>query len=147
MPHGRALRPTAVPSGWFCVGRARDLPPGRVRTARLMGEDVVLYRTGPGAVRAVGPHCPHLGARFGAGGTVRGEDLVCPFTEAAGGSAVGVSAAGVSAVGVSVVGGASGQRRAVGGQVPPGAASVSHTGSGCPGTVRPAACHIRANSA
>ncbi|MFJ9459204.1 aromatic ring-hydroxylating dioxygenase subunit alpha [Kitasatospora sp. NPDC101447] len=71
--------PLPYPSGWFCVGRARDLPPGRVRTARLMGEDVVLYRTRRGAVRAVGPHCPHLGAHFGAGGTVRGEELVCPF--------------------------------------------------------------------
>nr|BFD93679.1 Rieske 2Fe-2S domain-containing protein [Kitasatospora sp. Xyl93] len=71
--------PLPYPGGWFCVGRARDLPPGRVRTARLMGEDVVLYRTRRGAVRAVGPHCPHLGAHFGAGGTVRGEDLVCPF--------------------------------------------------------------------
>ncbi|GHF51723.1 (2Fe-2S)-binding protein [Kitasatospora xanthocidica] len=71
--------PLPYPSGWFCVGRVRDLPPGRVRTARLMGEDVVLYRTRRGAVRAVGPHCPHLGAHFGAGGAVRGEDLVCPF--------------------------------------------------------------------
>ncbi|MFG2912369.1 aromatic ring-hydroxylating dioxygenase subunit alpha [Kitasatospora sp. NPDC048298] len=71
--------PLPYPTGWFCVGRARDLPPGRVRTVRLMGEDVVLYRTRRGAVRAVGPHCPHLGAHFGAGGTVRGEELVCPF--------------------------------------------------------------------
>lgn len=71
--------PLPYPSGWFCVGLARDVPPGRVRTARLMGEDVVLYRTRRGTLRAVGPHCPHLGAHFGAGGTVRGEDLVCPF--------------------------------------------------------------------
>ncbi|MFE3877180.1 aromatic ring-hydroxylating dioxygenase subunit alpha [Kitasatospora sp. NPDC059146] len=71
--------PLPYPSGWFCVGRARDLPPGRVRTARLMGEDVVLYRTRRGAVRAIGPHCPHLGAHFGTGGRVRGEELVCPF--------------------------------------------------------------------
>ncbi|MBD0691899.1 aromatic ring-hydroxylating oxygenase subunit alpha [Streptomyces sp. CBMA123] len=71
--------PLPYPSGWFCVGRTRDLPPGRVRTARLMGEDVVLYRTRRGAVRAIGPHCPHLGAHFGAGGRVHGEDLVCPF--------------------------------------------------------------------
>ncbi|MFE4393587.1 MULTISPECIES: aromatic ring-hydroxylating oxygenase subunit alpha [Streptomycetaceae] len=71
--------PLPYPSGWFCVGRSRDLPPGRVRAVRLMGEDVVLYRTRRGAVRAVGPHCPHLGAHFGAGGKVRGEELVCPF--------------------------------------------------------------------
>ncbi|MFJ9697059.1 aromatic ring-hydroxylating dioxygenase subunit alpha [Kitasatospora sp. NPDC101183] len=73
------MAPLPYPTGWFCVGRTRDLLPGRVRTARLAGEDVVVYRTRRGTVRAVGAHCPHLGAHLGAGGHVRGEDLVCPF--------------------------------------------------------------------
>ncbi|MFJ8625191.1 hypothetical protein ACIRD3_20430 [Kitasatospora sp. NPDC093550] len=47
--------PLPYPNGRFCVGRVRELPPGRVRTARLTGEDVVPYRTRRGAVRAVGP--------------------------------------------------------------------------------------------
>jgi nitrite reductase/ring-hydroxylating ferredoxin subunit len=44
-----------------------------------MGQDLVVYRTESGLVRAVGPHCPHLGAHFGYGGRVDGELLVCPF--------------------------------------------------------------------
>ena len=67
------------PSGWFCVGFSRELPAGRVITRRFMGEDVVVYRTRAGAVRAVRPYCPHLGAHLGVGGTVEGELLVCPF--------------------------------------------------------------------
>ncbi|MGW2602138.1 Rieske 2Fe-2S domain-containing protein [Streptomyces klenkii] len=67
------------PDGWFCVAFADELKPGTVLTRRLMGEDVVLYRTHSGRLRAVRAYCPHLGAHLGAGGTVEGECLVCPF--------------------------------------------------------------------
>ncbi|WP_404955270.1 aromatic ring-hydroxylating dioxygenase subunit alpha [Streptomyces sp. 147326] len=67
------------PSGWFCLARSRELAPGNVLTRRFTGEDVVLYRTRDGRARAVHPYCPHLGAHLGAGGTVEGQYLVCPF--------------------------------------------------------------------
>ncbi|WKU48272.1 Rieske 2Fe-2S domain-containing protein [Streptomyces sp. VNUA116] len=67
------------PDGWFVVAFHDELPAGRVLTRRLAGEDVVLYRTRSGVVRAVRPFCPHLGAHLGHGGRVDGEDLVCPF--------------------------------------------------------------------
>lgn len=67
------------PSGWFYLARARELAPGSVLTRRFLDEDIVLYRTRGGRLRAVRPHCPHLGAHLGAGGTVQGENLVCPF--------------------------------------------------------------------
>ena len=54
---------------------ALDRRPHRVA---VNGVGVVLYRT-DGQVIAVGEHCPHLGAHLGHGGTVRGEDIVCPF--------------------------------------------------------------------
>lgn len=74
------LRPRRpYPNGWFAVAFAEELPPGRVLRRRLMGEDVVVYRTRSGVVRAVGPYCPHLGAHLGHGGWVEGEDIVCPF--------------------------------------------------------------------
>ncbi|MEE1822176.1 Rieske 2Fe-2S domain-containing protein [Streptomyces sp. BE20] len=53
--------------------------PGTVTTKRLMGEDVVLYRTRSGRIRVVRPYCPHLGAHLGCGGRVDDEDIVCPF--------------------------------------------------------------------
>ncbi|MFJ8474407.1 aromatic ring-hydroxylating dioxygenase subunit alpha [Kitasatospora sp. NPDC094011] len=67
------------PEGWFCLALSRELAPGRVLTRRLAGEDVVVYRTRDGQAYAVRPYCPHLGAHLGAGGTVEGRNLVCPF--------------------------------------------------------------------
>ncbi|MGK5731259.1 Rieske 2Fe-2S domain-containing protein [Streptomyces sp. URMC 124] len=67
------------PDGWFAVAFRDELPAGKVLTRRLMGEDIVLYRTRSGLVRAVRPFCPHLGAHLGHGGTVDGEDILCPF--------------------------------------------------------------------
>ncbi len=67
------------PDGWFAVAFAEELPPGRVLRRRFMGEDLVVYRTRGGVVRAVEPYCPHLGAHLGHGGRVEGEDIVCPF--------------------------------------------------------------------
>ncbi|MEU1823605.1 MULTISPECIES: Rieske 2Fe-2S domain-containing protein [Streptomyces] len=71
--------PLPYPRGWFCLSSTRELKAGAVATRRLAGEDVVLYRTRGGRVRAIRPHCPHLGAHLGHGGTVDGEYLVCPF--------------------------------------------------------------------
>ncbi|WP_447035396.1 Rieske 2Fe-2S domain-containing protein [Streptomyces sp. DSM 118878] len=67
------------PNGWFPVACSDEVPTGRVFTGRLAGEDVVVYRTGGGLLRATRPYCPHLGAHLGHGGLVAGEDIVCPF--------------------------------------------------------------------
>lgn len=67
------------PNGWFAVAFSDELSRGRVLRRRLMGEDVVIYRTHGGVVRAVEPYCPHLGAHLGYGGKVEGEEIVCPF--------------------------------------------------------------------
>ncbi|MFE6777580.1 Rieske 2Fe-2S domain-containing protein [Streptomyces sp. NPDC057702] len=67
------------PDGWFALATSGEVRPGKVLTRRLMGQDVVLYRTTSGRLSAVRPFCPHLGAHLGHGGTVRGDNLVCPF--------------------------------------------------------------------
>ncbi|GAA2258271.1 Rieske 2Fe-2S domain-containing protein [Streptomyces amakusaensis] len=67
------------PNGWFCVGTAAEWRPKTVLTKPFMGQEIVVYRTERGTLRAVRPHCPHLGAHLGFGGTVDGELLVCPF--------------------------------------------------------------------
>lgn len=79
-PPVAAARPRRpYPNGWFAIGFGDELPPGRVLRKRFMGEDVVAYRTRSGLVRVVEPYCPHLGAHLGFGGTVEGEEIVCPF--------------------------------------------------------------------
>ncbi|MEW2034170.1 Rieske (2Fe-2S) protein [Streptomyces roseifaciens] len=85
--HGHSARPAdrlpalplPYPSGWFCVGFSPEWKPGDVRAVRFMGGDIVVFRTRRGLLRATLPYCPHLGAHLGAGGTVDGEYLVCPF--------------------------------------------------------------------
>lgn len=67
------------PDGWFALAASHELKAGKVLTRRLMGEDVVLYRTAGGTMRAVRPYCPHLGAHLGHGATVQGDNLRCPF--------------------------------------------------------------------
>ena len=52
---------------------------GAVATRRLAGEDLVLFRTRSGALSAVPPFCPHLGAHLGHGGRVEGNALRCPM--------------------------------------------------------------------
>jgi phenylpropionate dioxygenase-like ring-hydroxylating dioxygenase large terminal subunit len=69
----------AYPNGWFAVGFGDDFARGAVVTRHYFGQDIVLYRTLAGELRAVAPHCPHLGAHFGHGGRVDGERLRCPF--------------------------------------------------------------------
>ena len=67
------------PSGWFMLSLSRDLKRGALRTRRLAGRDVVLFRTETGEAAAVDPHCPHMGAHFGHGGRVKGDTIECPF--------------------------------------------------------------------
>lgn len=65
--------------GWFCVGFSSEVPVGKVVVAGFFGSEVVLYRGASGAIYAVEPHCPHLGAHLGYGGGVDGDNVVCPF--------------------------------------------------------------------
>lgn len=67
------------PSGWFMLSLSRDLSRGQVRTKRLAGKDVVLFRTESGQAVAIDPYCPHMGAHLGHGGCVKGESVACPF--------------------------------------------------------------------
>jgi phenylpropionate dioxygenase-like ring-hydroxylating dioxygenase large terminal subunit len=67
------------PTGWYAIGLGSELAPAAVISHRFMGEDLVVYRTRSGIVRAVEPYCAHLGAHLGYGGWVDGELIVCPF--------------------------------------------------------------------
>jgi len=67
------------PTGWFQVAWSVDLAPGEVVPLRYFGRDLVLYRGESGEAHVFDAFCPHLGAHMGYGGTVAGDDLVCPF--------------------------------------------------------------------
>jgi nitrite reductase/ring-hydroxylating ferredoxin subunit len=67
------------PRGWFAVASSDELQPGEVRAVHYFGQELVLFRSHTGMARVFDAYCPHLGAHLGHGGTVEGDELVCPF--------------------------------------------------------------------
>jgi len=67
------------PRGWFVVAYSGELPPGTVKPMKYFGQELVIWRGESGEVHVLDAFCPHLGAHLGYGGTVRGEDVRCPF--------------------------------------------------------------------
>ncbi len=62
---------------WHIAGRSKDFAEGRPYPARLLGEDLVLWRAA-GQMMAWKDQCVHRGARLSMG-TVSQERLVCPY--------------------------------------------------------------------
>ena len=52
---------------WHPIFRAKDLPPGRARPLRLLGEDFTLYRGTGGNAHVVNFRCAHRGAQMSLG--------------------------------------------------------------------------------
>jgi nitrite reductase/ring-hydroxylating ferredoxin subunit len=69
----------ARPVGWFQVGWSAEFAVGEARPLAYFGFDLVAYRGDSGELHVFDAYCPHLGAHLGHGGTVCGDDIVCPF--------------------------------------------------------------------
>lgn len=67
------------PNGWYYLGLSKEFAKGKMKTLPFMGSDVIVFRTSDGKINVSDPHCPHLGAHFGYGGKVVGDNLRCPF--------------------------------------------------------------------
>ncbi len=67
------------PTGWFQVAWSAEIGVGTVAPLHYFDRDLVVLRAESGAAQVLDAHCPHMGAHLGFGGTVRGEDVVCPF--------------------------------------------------------------------
>jgi phenylpropionate dioxygenase-like ring-hydroxylating dioxygenase large terminal subunit len=64
---------------WFHVAYPDDLVPGEVTALRYFGRDLVCWRDEAGGFHVQDAYCPHLGVHIGLGGTVEGNEVVCPF--------------------------------------------------------------------
>ncbi|MBD2682173.1 MULTISPECIES: aromatic ring-hydroxylating dioxygenase subunit alpha [Nostoc] len=62
---------------WHVVAKSEDVTPGKVLSVRLLGEDLVVWRSGD-QVLAWEDRCPHRGASF-AQGWIKDDNLVCPY--------------------------------------------------------------------
>jgi len=78
-PLDRGYAQLPIPFGWFAVALSSELAAGAVRTLRYFATEFVLWRGAGGAVSAVDPFCPHLGAHLGVNSEVVGDDLRCAF--------------------------------------------------------------------
>ena len=67
----------AYPASWYLLCEGRELRTDPI-TRRLLGRDIVAFRTASGKIAAMDAHCSHLGADLGCG-KVLGESLQCPF--------------------------------------------------------------------
>ena len=67
------------PDGWYAIGLSQDVKSGTLVTKKFGEQEIVLFRTESGKLNAIEAYCPHLGAHFGHGGTVAGENIKCPF--------------------------------------------------------------------
>jgi phenylpropionate dioxygenase-like ring-hydroxylating dioxygenase large terminal subunit len=76
----KAPRPESFPqypASWYLFCHSRDLARGPL-TRRLLGRDLVAFRTASGRLAILDAHCSHLGADLGRG-RVTGEAIQCPF--------------------------------------------------------------------
>jgi len=71
--------PFGIPFGWYQVAWADEIEPGQLLPRYYFGHHLVLWRDESGVAHLNDAFCPHLGAHFGHGGHVKGNDLVCPF--------------------------------------------------------------------
>ena len=78
--HSRSAAPSLpYPRGWYGLADSDELPRGKVLPVTAFGRDLVVFRTEDGAAHVTNAYCPHLGAHLGAGGTVVGGCVRCPF--------------------------------------------------------------------
>lgn len=70
---------SVYPRGWFVVAFSSEIAAGQVKAMRYFGEQLVAFRGDDGVVRVLDAYCSHMGANLGAGGTVCGNAIRCPF--------------------------------------------------------------------
>lgn len=64
---------------WLAVAPLRDLEARNVISARVLGEDVVIWRTADGTVLAWKDLCIHRGTKLSLGAVRGGDTLMCPY--------------------------------------------------------------------
>ncbi len=78
-PIDRGYARLPIPFGWFGVAMSDEIAPGDIRTLRYFGTELVVWRGEDGALAAVDPVCPHMGAHLGVSSSVVGNDLRCGY--------------------------------------------------------------------
>jgi phenylpropionate dioxygenase-like ring-hydroxylating dioxygenase large terminal subunit len=64
---------------WYPVARSVDVPAGETRAARLLGEDLVVWRSPSGEVAVADNVCAHRGTMLSAGTVTADGSVKCPY--------------------------------------------------------------------
>lgn len=65
--------------GWYRFASSNKIKKGMVYTRNYFGTSFVCYRDKKNKVHIFNAYCPHLGAHLGCGGTIKKDQLICPF--------------------------------------------------------------------
>lgn len=73
-----AGNPARFARGWHCLGLAESYRDGAPHEVSAFGEKLVVFATGDGQVSVLDAYCRHMGGNL-AQGTVKGNEIACPF--------------------------------------------------------------------
>jgi len=68
----------AVPLGWYALCDSKEVKKNKIKTYKIMGQQVVVWRDETGATHALDAFCPHMGLNL-AQGEVEGRQVRCKF--------------------------------------------------------------------
>jgi len=69
---------TRFARGWHCLGLADDFRDGKPHGVNAFGTLLVVFADSTGALKVLDGYCRHMGGNL-AQGTVKGDDIACPF--------------------------------------------------------------------
>lgn len=70
--------PTRFARGWHCLGLSERFKDGEPHAIRAFGQDLVVFRGDDGTINVLDSYCRHMGGNL-AQGTVKGNEIACPF--------------------------------------------------------------------
>lgn len=68
-----------IPLSWYQVAWSKDVPVGSIKSVRLGGKDLVIFRGDNKEAAALDAYCPHLGAHLGVQGKICANRIRCAF--------------------------------------------------------------------
>ena len=68
----------AVPLGWYALCNSKEVKTSKIKTYKIMGQQVVVWRDDKNQVHALDAFCPHMGLSL-AQGRVEGSQVRCKF--------------------------------------------------------------------
>lgn len=70
--------PTRYARGWHCLGQVKEFTDGKPHQIKAFGKKLVVFADSKGDIAVLDAYCRHLGGDLSQG-TVKGDEIACPF--------------------------------------------------------------------